>query len=507
MADENTVDFENLMDIDQIDDDEDVDMPEAMRRAKAENAAILETFEQRKKLRSIAVPTDDGKVRAKLRELGEPITLFGEGPAERRDRLRMLISQMEGVTITFDEDKDEDEEEEEYWTPGSEELLQARRWIANYSLRRARDRVVRQRAEFDTPTSFYKTLRRDLYTDLSTWTTVGSRLADERPTSFVSFSPNSQFLATGSFSGNVHLWSVPGSDLAMSYRGGHSDRVGGIAWHPAATLGLDAGAANFATGGADNVVCLWSLDKDTPLARLEGHEARVNRIAFHPSGRYLASASFDMTWRLWDATTQQCLLTQDGHSRQVYCVAFQPDGSLAGTGGLDGLGKLWDLRTGRCILNLQGHRDQVLALDFAPTNGYQIVTASQDNTIKVWDLRAMKCAYTVPAHASSVAHAKFFATNPGPTARDFVGQKDAVYERGAPVTSGMFLISSGFDGIVNVWSEGDFKLVKSFKGHTGHVTSVDVSANGKFIASGGMDRTYKLWASPHLDLTSEAMRE
>jgi len=47
--------------------------------AKAEQQAILDEFERKKKARNIAVPTDDKKVRLRLRELGEPITLFGEG--------------------------------------------------------------------------------------------------------------------------------------------------------------------------------------------------------------------------------------------------------------------------------------------------------------------------------------------------------------------------------------------------------------------------------------------
>nr|1MZW_B Chain B, U4/U6 snrnp 60kDa protein [Homo sapiens] len=31
------------------------------------------------------------EVKASLRALGEPITLFGEGPAERRERLRNIL--------------------------------------------------------------------------------------------------------------------------------------------------------------------------------------------------------------------------------------------------------------------------------------------------------------------------------------------------------------------------------------------------------------------------------
>ncbi len=50
---------------------------------------------------------------------------------------------------------------------------------------------------------------------------------------------------------------------------------------------------------------------------------RLGRIAFHPAGRHLGTASYDLTWRLWDCETGHCLLEQEGHSRSVYTVAFQ----------------------------------------------------------------------------------------------------------------------------------------------------------------------------------------
>jgi hypothetical protein len=51
-----------------------------------------------------------------------------------------------------------------------------------------------------------------------------------------------------------------------------------------------------------------------------------------------ATASFDMTWRLWDVETGAALLEQEGHSRPVYAVGFHPDGSLAASAGLDAFG-------------------------------------------------------------------------------------------------------------------------------------------------------------------------
>jgi len=62
-----------------------------------------------------------------------------------------------------------------------------------------------------------------------------------------------------------------------------------------------------------------------------------------------------------------------------------------------------------------------------------------------------------------------------------------------PKKSGTFLVSAGFDHKVNIFSADDWALVQSLTGHTGPVASVDVSQDGKWIVSGGHDRTVKLW--------------
>lgn len=71
---------------------------------------------------------------------------------------------------------------------------------------------------------------------------------------------------------------------------------------------------------------------ETPLSTLSGHQDRICRVAFHPSGDYVASASFDTTWRLWDVATSKELLLQEGHSKEVYSVEFQDDGALVASG-------------------------------------------------------------------------------------------------------------------------------------------------------------------------------
>lgn len=52
---------------------------QAPDRLLEENLAAIEELERKKRARKLAhVPTDDRKVKAKLREMEQPITLFGE---------------------------------------------------------------------------------------------------------------------------------------------------------------------------------------------------------------------------------------------------------------------------------------------------------------------------------------------------------------------------------------------------------------------------------------------
>lgn len=65
------------------------------------------------KARQIHVSTDDNEVKLNLRQLNEPICLFGEGPAERRERLKVLVSKLSDDEIARKLRKKEEEEKRE----------------------------------------------------------------------------------------------------------------------------------------------------------------------------------------------------------------------------------------------------------------------------------------------------------------------------------------------------------------------------------------------------------
>ena len=71
------------------------DLSAGSESTRQRQEALLMEFENRRRQRALAVTTDDKEVRRQLRELGEPMTLFGEKEMERRDRLRKHLAELD----------------------------------------------------------------------------------------------------------------------------------------------------------------------------------------------------------------------------------------------------------------------------------------------------------------------------------------------------------------------------------------------------------------------------
>lgn len=91
----------------------------------------------------------------------------------------------------------------------------------------------------------------------------------------------------------------------------------------------------------------------------------VRALVFHPSGKFLLSASDDKTIRTWDLPTGRCIKTLEAHDHFVTCLAW---GKAPGPGAV--------------VANGTGTNGTASTAVVYPVN--VIATGSVDQTIRVW---------------------------------------------------------------------------------------------------------------------------
>ncbi|TKK84482.1 hypothetical protein FDA94_29530 [Herbidospora galbida] len=201
--------------------------------------------------------------------------------------------------------------------------------------------------------------------------------------------------------------------------------------------------------------------------RLTGHDAPVHGVAFHPRGHLLATA--DRAVRLWDPVTRD----QIGDPLPGGpVVAFHPGGHLLAAACADHTVRLWDPDTRRSFGDpLAGHTGPVTSVAFHPS-GDVIATASADGTVRTWD--------TVMGRQLS--------EQPG-TRVVFAGDDLVV---GATAACGHLVATALPGGAVRLENRRT-GAARELTGHTSDVRAVAFDATGDLLATGGGDRTVKIW--------------
>ncbi|GMH63294.1 hypothetical protein TL16_g03675 [Triparma laevis f. inornata] len=140
-------------------------------------------------------------------------------------------------------------------------------------------------------------------------------------------------LVTGSWDHSIIVWELPeGSGEVKNGKivrrlEGHSDYVKSITLDDSFIL----------SGSADNLAKVWDLSSGELLHTFQGHQGAVNSVAIHPSGDFIATGSFDNTWKLWNFQPPYNLLytSTDTHKDHINSVVFTHGGDNLVTGADD----------------------------------------------------------------------------------------------------------------------------------------------------------------------------
>ena len=287
-----------------------------------------------------------------------------------------------------------------------------------------------------------------------------------------------------------------------------------------------------------------ALDGSPLRATMSGHHDLVRGLAFSPSGKQLATASFDGTVRIWDVRNGREVRRVDEAGN---AVSFTPDGGSLVIGRAPGGTVVHGVADGRLRRTLQ-QADDVADVGFSP-GARTMITAG--GFVKLWDARsfALQRTFKSPEFVTRAALSADGRTLVGGTDRGLRiwnarsgRERRFVHDAGVPAVAispdsgtvayggeagklnllgafghgrprtlarfpGAEVLSAAFgpdggrlavglsDGTARQWDIATGREIARFEGHDCCVASVTYSPDGSLLATSSKDATAKVWAA------------
>jgi WD40 repeat protein len=301
----------------------------------------------------------------------------------------------------------------------------------------------------------------------------------------VAFSPDNVHVASAVYdqdagSGRIEIWNVETGERDSSYRG-HTDVI--------SALRFNADGRYLYSASWDRTIRIWDTQTGIQVQYFQGLNDRLLNIALSKDEEYLlvvtgnigngapdpnVDNSIDPSVWVWDLKDRSQVHVMTDHDDWIWGVALSHDGTIgaSGSGPLDppvsdATVRLWDIERGEQMRVLEGHTDTVNSVAFSPDD-QTLASASWDGTVRLWDVET------------------------GDERLIYDGHDDAVYSV-AFSPDGLTAISGSKDTTIHRWNVETGELVCRYESNTGAVNSVAFSPDGQMIVASSDDRTVHLW--------------
>lgn len=272
----------------------------------------------------------------------------------------------------------------------------------------------------------------------------------------------------------------------------------------------------FATASFESIR-IWSTTKKQELLRIVVPNFTSKSVVFSRDGKSIVSAWNDGVIRSFTPITGKLIYAiPNSHNKGCTAVALTSNGKTLVSGGIEGQIRVWKITPEKQSLVgvLKEHFGPISTVEI---NSYdtEAISSSADGTCIVWDLIRLSRKHVLFANTQFTA-ARYFPTGvqiitsgsdrminywecyDGSLVREKEGSKLGPVNCLDINANGEYFVSSGNDAIVRLWNYELGEVVAQGYGHAGAVTTCKYSPDGKFIITGGSDGAIFIWKVPEM---------
>jgi WD40 repeat protein len=272
--------------------------------------------------------------------------------------------------------------------------------------------------------------------------------------------------------GQISIWNFPSGTLLRSLNRGASST---------GAQAISGDGSVFASGQTNDAIVVWSASLGHPIATYSGRADSpkfepsglgIQSLVFSPDGKYLISSSLG----LWNYFSTLPVVILDEHTGRQAAV-IDTHGDRVATGGKKALlavasSKGIELRTtpeGQLVDTLPWDHQWMEPIAFSADGRWLAgVSGGGHAGITLWDLDADAQSHNFPFPSSDLIQAATFS----PDSR---------------------LLAFGATNHIRVWDVNSRSMRFEIPAHSGWVSALAFSPDGRFLVSGSWDQTVKIW--------------